>query len=74
MPLVTIEVLEGTFTPEEKHRLIESVTDAVVAIEGEFARPVTWVRVQEFDDGSWGIAGQPIRQSDIQAARARERS
>lgn len=72
MPLVTIEALEGTFTPDEKRRLIERVTDAIVEIEGEFARPVTWVRIKEFEDGCWGIGGEPMHSADVREKRAEE--
>ncbi|WP_374390138.1 4-oxalocrotonate tautomerase family protein, partial [Sandaracinobacter sp.] len=47
MPLVDIELIEGVFTPAQKRDLIEQVTEAVVRVEGEALRPVTWVRIKE---------------------------
>ena len=44
MPLVDIHVIRDVFTPAQKHELIEKVTDAMVAVEGEGMRSVTWVR------------------------------
>ena len=42
-----VEVIRDVFTPDQKKDLIERVTDAVVSVEGEALRDVTWVRVQE---------------------------
>ena len=47
MPLVTIDVIKDMFTPSQKRDLIEKVTDAMVAVEGESLQGVTWVRVQK---------------------------
>jgi 4-oxalocrotonate tautomerase len=41
MPLVDIHVIRGVFTPAQKQALIEKVTDAMVAVEGENLRGVT---------------------------------
>mgnify|MGYP000324283929 CR=1 FL=1 len=35
MPLVTIDVIKGVFTPSQKNEIITKVTDAMVEIEGE---------------------------------------
>ena len=65
MPLVDIQLIKGVFTPEQKKRMIEKVTDAMIAIEGEAMRPVTWVRVQEIESGEWAIGGNPLTASDV---------
>jgi 4-oxalocrotonate tautomerase len=67
MPLVTIDVIEGVFTPEQKRELIAKVTEAMIAVEGEPMRPVTWVRIQEFAGGDWAIGGRALRASDVHA-------
>ena len=67
MPLVTIEVIKDVFTPAQKQDLIEQVTNAVVAVEGEALRGVTWVRVQEIQQGDWGIGGKTLTASDVHA-------
>ena len=41
MPLVDIEIIEGVFDQAQKARMIESVTNAMVEIEGEAMRGVT---------------------------------
>jgi 4-oxalocrotonate tautomerase len=70
MPLVDIQLIKGVFDETEKRRMIENVTDAMVGIEGEVMRGVTWVRVQEVASGEWGIGGKALTASDIKAMRA----
>jgi 4-oxalocrotonate tautomerase len=70
MPLVTIDVIKGVFTPAQKRELVAKVTDAMVAVEGESMRPVTWVRVQEFESGDWAIGGRPLSTADVHAMAA----
>jgi len=67
MPLVDIQVIDGVFDAEQKQQMIESVTDAMVAIEGEVMRGVTWVRVLEVAGGQWAIGGKPLAAADIHA-------
>lgn len=67
MPLVDIQVIEGVFSDEQKRRMIERITDAMVEIEGEAMRSVTWVRIQEVASGEWGIGGKPLTVDDIKA-------
>ncbi|WP_308909071.1 tautomerase family protein [Pseudokordiimonas caeni] len=67
MPLVTIDVIKDVFSPAQKRRMLENVTEAMVAIEGEAMRPVTWVRIQEVEQGDWAIGGQPLAARDIHA-------
>ena len=67
MPLVDIQLIEGVFDADTKAKMIEDVTDAMVAIEGEAMRGVTWVRVQEVAQGEWGIGGKRPTAADIRA-------
>jgi 4-oxalocrotonate tautomerase len=43
MPFINVKLIEDVFTPEQKRRIVEELTDAMVAIEGESMRQVTWV-------------------------------
>jgi 4-oxalocrotonate tautomerase len=72
MPLVTIDVIKDVFTPSQKKDLIAKVTEAMIAVEGENMRPVTWVRINEFDEGAWAIGGKALKASDIHALAAGE--
>jgi 4-oxalocrotonate tautomerase len=67
MPLVTIDVIKDVFTPTQKKELITKVTEAMIAVEGENMRPVTWVRINEFEGGDWAIGGKALRASDVHA-------
>ena len=67
MPLVDIQLIEGVFDKSQKQKMISKVTDAMVEIEGEAMRGVTWVRVHEVASGEWGIGGKAITAADVKA-------
>lgn len=68
MPLVTVRAIEGVFTAEQKQAIIAKVTDAMVSVEGENLRGVTWVIVEEtVRDGDWGIGGKGLTAADVHA-------
>ena len=67
MPLVTIDVIKDVFTPKQKEQLIEKVTAAMIEVEGEAMRPVTWVRIKEFEVGDWAIGGRRLSADDVHA-------
>ncbi len=67
MPLVDIQLIEGVFDKSQKQEMIRKVTDAMVSIEGEALRGVTWVRVHEVESGQWGIGGVGVTASDVKA-------
>lgn len=65
MPLVTIDVIKDVFSTEQKEQLIGQVTEAMIAVEGEAMRPVTWVRINEIEQGDWAIGGQLLSASAV---------
>jgi 4-oxalocrotonate tautomerase len=67
MPLVQVKLVEGVFSDAQKQEMICKLTDAMVAIEGEELRAVTWVVVEEVKSGSWGIGGKALTTRDIKA-------
>lgn len=67
MPMVTIDVIKDVFTPEQKQKLITKVTEAMIEVEGEGMRPVTWVRIKEFESGDWAVGGKVLRTADVHA-------
>ena len=69
MPLANIKVIEGVFTDSEKQQMIEKVTDAIVAIEGERLRDKTVVIVEETRSGDWGIGGKTLTTEHVRHAR-----
>jgi 4-oxalocrotonate tautomerase len=70
MPLIEVSVIEDVFSPDQKREIITRLTDAMVAIEGENMRPVTWCVVREVSSGEWGIAGNPLTTADVRALAA----
>ena len=70
MPLIQVKVIENVFTAQQKDQIVRQLTDAMVNIEGENMRPVTWCIVEEVRSGSWGIAGNPLTTADVQAFAA----
>jgi 4-oxalocrotonate tautomerase len=67
MPLINVKLIEDVFTPDQKREIVERLTDAMVAIEGENMRAVTWVVVEEVESGDWGIGGKPLSTEDVVA-------
>jgi 4-oxalocrotonate tautomerase len=70
MPLVDIELIQGVFDANQKQAMIRKITDAMVEIEGEAMRGVTWVRVHEVASGHWGIGGKALTAADVKAMQA----
>jgi 4-oxalocrotonate tautomerase len=67
VPLVTVKVIEDVFTASQKQEMIRKITDAMVEVEGESLRPVTWVVVEEVRSGDWGIGGNGLTTADVHA-------
>lgn len=74
MPLIQVKVIEGVFTEAQKREMVRTLTDAMVSIEGENMRPVTWVVVEEVKSGNWGIGGKPLTAADVKALAAAKSS
>ena len=70
MPFVNVKVVEGVFSATQKQDIVRRVTDAMVEVEGENMRPVTWVVVEEVASGDWGIGGTPVHTADVKALAA----
>lgn len=47
MPWIQVRLIEGVFTAEQRPEMI-----AMVSIEGENMRPVTWVVIEEVGSGA----------------------
>ncbi|MEW8338102.1 MAG: tautomerase family protein [Candidatus Thiodiazotropha sp.] len=60
MPLITVNLIENVFSQHEKAEMIEKLTNAMVEIEGESMRSVTWVKIEEVPEGQWGIGGNAM--------------
>jgi len=67
MPLIQVRVIKDVFSKEQKQQIIHRLTDAMVSIEGEAMRGVTWCVVEEVESGDWGIGGNALTTEDVQA-------
>ena len=70
MPLVQVKVIEGVFSDSQKKAMIEKVTDAMVSVEGENMRQVTWVTIEDVRSGEWGIGGKALTTEAVKALAA----
>ncbi|MFC4945410.1 4-oxalocrotonate tautomerase family protein [Pseudonocardia sp. GCM10023141] len=50
--------------------MVKSLTEAMVAIEGENLRGVTWVVIDEVKSGDWGVGGNQLTTEAVQALAA----
>ena len=69
MPLIEVKLIEGVFTETQKRQMIHKLTEAMVSVEGEAMRPVTWVIVEEVKSGDWGVGGYGVTAADVKALR-----
>jgi 4-oxalocrotonate tautomerase len=67
MPFPNVKVIEGVFDAAQKRDLVARINDAMVRIEGENMRPVTWCVIQEVASGDWDIAGNLLTTDDVKA-------
>lgn len=67
MTLIQVKVIAGVFTTFQKREIVERLTDAMVAIEGENMRHTIWCIVEEVASGDWGAGGQTLTADDVRA-------
>jgi 4-oxalocrotonate tautomerase len=70
VPLINVKLIEGVFTPEQKTQIAERLTDAMVSIEGEAMRGVTWCVIEEVKSGDWAIGGKCVTTEAVHALAA----
>jgi 4-oxalocrotonate tautomerase len=68
--LINVKLIEGVFSAAQKQEMIRRLTDAMVSIEGEHMRPVTWVVIETVAGGDWGIGGTGLKAEDVKALAA----
>jgi 4-oxalocrotonate tautomerase len=69
--MVQVKLIEGVFTESQKREMIRKVTDAMVSIEGENMRPVTWVIIEEVKSGDWAMGGKPVTAAEVKELAAK---
>jgi 4-oxalocrotonate tautomerase len=70
MPLIQVRVITDVFSKEQKREIIGKLTDALVSVEGENMRQVTFCLVEEVESGDWGIGGKALTTADVHTWRA----
>ncbi|MGH3846283.1 MAG: tautomerase family protein [Pseudonocardiaceae bacterium] len=70
MPLINVKVIEGVFSASQRREIVQKLTDAMVSIEGENMRGVTWCVLEEVHSGDWAIGGHALTTQDVQALAA----
>ncbi|TMK20057.1 MAG: 4-oxalocrotonate tautomerase [Alphaproteobacteria bacterium] len=74
MPLIQVRVIKDVFSKDQKRQIIKKLTDAMVSIEGENMRGVTWVKISEVTSGEWGIGGKPLTTEAVKELAAGRRA
>lgn len=70
MPLIQVKLIEGVFAEAQKEEVIRRLTDAMVAVQGEGMRPLTWVLIEELKSGDWGIGGKLMTAGGVKSTVA----
>jgi 4-oxalocrotonate tautomerase len=70
MLLINVKVIEGVFTPDQKSQIAERLTDAMVSVERENMRGVTWCVIDEVKSGDWAIGGHSQTTEAVHALAA----
>jgi 4-oxalocrotonate tautomerase len=65
MPFVNVKVIKGVFDENQKQEILTRVTEAMVDVEGEALRPVTWVTIEEVSSGEWSVGGKALTTQDV---------
>lgn len=65
MPLVQIKGIGGYLTADQKQEMIRKVTDAVLSVESEGLREVTWVTIEDVPAAAWGVGGNVVTAGDL---------
>jgi 4-oxalocrotonate tautomerase len=70
MPIIAVKLIERVFTNEQKQQIARKLTDAMVEIEGENMRQLTYVLVEEIKSGDWAIGGKTLTPEDVKKVAA----
>ena len=72
MPLIRVQVIEGTLSAEKKQEVISRVSEVVAEIEArphpmEKLLPYTTCNIDEVSPSNWGSGGQPVSLESLKA-------
>jgi len=66
MPIINVKLVQNTFNSSQKQALISKFTDVVESVYPGL-RDVTFVTIEEINEGDWGIGGSPITAREVAA-------
>jgi len=67
MPLIQVKVFKDELNHDQSRELIGKITDVVAEVTSEKLRDVTWVIIDEINDGQWGVGGKALCLNDVKA-------
>src|ERR1700689_3724288 len=67
MPLINVRINENLSPGKQKQQIARDLPEAMVAIEGERMRGVTWCVIEEVKSGDWAIGGQSLTTEAVHA-------
>jgi hypothetical protein len=67
-------MIKDVFSKEQKHQIISKLTDAMVSIEGENMRGVTWCVVEEVESRRQSLDHCRLARAGARESRLRARS
>ena len=67
MPLIQVQVIKDVFSKEQKRQIISKLTDAMVSIEGENMRQVTFCLSRRGGKRRLGDRGKAMTTADVHA-------
>ncbi|MBL1275925.1 MAG: 4-oxalocrotonate tautomerase family protein [Ectothiorhodospiraceae bacterium] len=65
MPLIQVKVFKDELNQDQSADLIQKITTAVTEVTSEKLRDVTWVVIEEINNGQWGVGGVPLSLDDV---------
>jgi 4-oxalocrotonate tautomerase len=68
MPMIHIRAMEGAWSKKQRKALVNRITEAVVAVQGEGLRAATWVLWDDIKSGQLTIGGIERTTAIVRAA------
>lgn len=65
MPFIEVKTIQGVFSPEEKAKVIEEVTDVFARMKSDEFAAGTWVVINELGNGDWGEGGAVLKAEHV---------
>jgi 4-oxalocrotonate tautomerase len=71
MPFAIVKLVKDALTQEQKHLMLQRVTDAIVSVEGEALRQGVQVIIEEsVNSGEWSVGGNMLTIEAMEKMRA----